>query len=89
MGKMKLHYVLLTALFLACNKAKVETKSTIEQEKMEVQKTTLSAIDSVSVNDSVKVNENLVVAFKSKALVFENIIGRLNVVWPILVNYFY
>lgn len=73
MRKMKLHYLLFTALFIACNKSKVETKSAIEPEKMEVQKTTLSAIDSVSVNDSVKVNENLVVAFKSKALVFENI----------------
>ncbi len=75
MKKFQVYSLILLSLLFSCSKGKVEstTQTDADSAKVEVQKADVIKIDSVSVNDSVKVNKNLTVASKSKVLVFSGI----------------
>lgn len=76
---MKKNLALTSAAFLAffnCTKTEKQiSESSVKPHSLEVS-TPIFTIDSVKVNDSLKVDENLTTAFQSKVLVFPNISNK-------------
>lgn len=77
--KMKKTLIITSAaflLFFSCTKTEKQiSESSVKPHSLAVS-TPIFAIDSVKVNDSLKVDENLTTAFQSKVLVFPNISNK-------------
>lgn len=73
---MKNSFIILSVLaltFTACTKEKNTTENTINTTEQAKKEATLFAVDSISVNDSLRVNENLLLSYKSNILMLPSI----------------